>query len=441
MNNKLKVILIVFFIFLINTTQAQAIDHNYVSLTVTPGEELPRTTSFTGAYKPLFAAVDASGTAASWVIPRHIDFGAINPGDKIVKDYTISVPSNQRPGYYELIWGFSCRYTDGTTCTVTSDTVIQITVKAAPAPTATESNYISLTLKPGEEQSEYLKFTAPYGSSYAWADASGDSAYWATPRHIDFGLVDKGMSTSKYYTIKVPEDQYPGTYEIIWTWGCKYVSGETCSVTGETVVQITVEANPVPTFTSYIPPYTPTPESSTAPVIIGFIFILVLFIVWISIVAWVAGDARKRGTGATMWGILTFFLGFLGLLVYLISRPKGNLVSCGFCGKQKLETLNQCPHCKNTTTPAPTPAPMRPRTIAYPAVPQKPEVAVDESKGLKEKLSKINQLLDKLDEMLAQGEITESKYRELSEKYKAESDSLKNRIAEKELLDEVGLKK
>ncbi|MGB8217957.1 MAG: hypothetical protein WCE94_11720 [Candidatus Methanoperedens sp.] len=434
MNNKLNVILIVFFIFLVNTAQAQAIEHNYVSLTVTPGEEIPRTVSFTGAYKPLFAAVDASGSAASWAIPRHIDFGAIDPGDKIVKDYTISVPSNQGPGYYELIWEFNCRYTDGTACTVTSDTVIQITVQAA---TTTAANkYTSLTLTQGKEQSEYLEFSAPYESMYAWSDATGEAASWATPGHVDFGIIDKGTSSSRYYTIKVPENQYPGYYEIIWKSGCSYVSGKTCSVTGETVIQITVEAKPVPTFTSYIPRYTPTPESSTPPEIIGFIFIL-LFIVWISIVAWVAGDARKRGAGGTMWGILTFFLGFLGLLVYLISRPKGNLVSCGFCGKEKLETLNQCPHCKNVTTPAP----MKPRTISYPAIPQKPEAAVDDLKGLKEKLGKINALLDKMDERLAQGEITESKYKELAEKYRAEADSLKNMIAEKELLDEVGLKK
>jgi hypothetical protein len=436
MNNKFNIILIIFFIFLVNTVPAQAIEHNYVSLTVTPGEEIPRTTSFTGAYKPLFAAVDASGTAASWVIPRHIDFGAIDPGDKIVKDYTISVPSNQRPGYYELTWEFSCRYTDGTACTVTSDTVIQITVQAAPSPTDA-NKYTSLTLAPGEEQSEYLEFSAPYDSLYAWSDASGEAASWATPGHVDFGIVEKGTSNTRYYTIKVPENQYPGYYEIIWKSGCSYVSGKTCSVTGETVIQITVEAKPVPTFTSYMPRYTPTPESSTDSAFFGFIFILVLFIVWISIVAWVAGDGKKRGTGGTMWGILAFFTGLLGLLVYLIARPKGNLVSCNYCGKDKLETLNQCPHCKNATTPAP----MKPASISYPAIPQKPEQAPDELKGLKEKLGKINQLLDKLDEMLAQGEITESKYRELSEKYRAEADNLKNRIAEKELLDEVGLKK
>jgi hypothetical protein len=443
MNSRLNVILIVFFIFLVNT--ASAIEHNYVSLTVTPGEVLSRTTSFTGAYKPLFAAADASGSASLWVIPRHIDFGTIDPGDRIEREYTISVPRNQKPGYYELIWKFSCRYTDGTTCTVTSDTVLQITVKAMPTPTATASKYISLTLTPGGEQSEYLEFSAPYGSSYAWADASGEAASWVTPRHIDFGIVDKGMSASRYYTINVPEYQKPGYYQLIWTWGCKYVSGETCSVTGETVLQITVESKPMPTFTkprptyTYTPVYTPTPESPT-PIIVGFIFILVLFIIWISIVSWVARDANKRGTSGTLWGILTFFLGLIGLLIYLIARPKGNFVLCDYCGKEKLEKLTRCPHCKKAVTPVSEPA-VRPGPFSYPTIPQKPVVAADELKRLKEKLSKINALLDKLDERLAQGEITEAKYKELAEKYRAESDSLKNLIAEKELLDEVGLKK
>lgn len=59
---------------------------------------------------------------------------------------------------------------------------------------------------------------------------------------------------------------------------------------------------------------------------------------------------------------------------------------------------------------------------------------------LKERLNKLNQLLDKLDERLATGEIGEAKYKELAEKYKAEAENLKNQIAEKELLHEVGLK-
>lgn len=65
---------------------------------------------------------------------------------------------------------------------------------------------------------------------------------------------------------------------------------------------------------------------------------------------------------------------------------------------------------------------------------------MNELKELKDRLSKINQLLDKLDERLVQGEISEAKYKELSEKYRTEADSLKNQITEKELLQEVGLK-
>lgn len=65
---------------------------------------------------------------------------------------------------------------------------------------------------------------------------------------------------------------------------------------------------------------------------------------------------------------------------------------------------------------------------------------MDEHKVLKERLNKLNQLLDKLDERLATGEIGEAKYKELAEKYKAEAENLKNQIAEKELLHEVGLK-
>ncbi|MFZ3060677.1 MAG: type IV pilin N-terminal domain-containing protein [Candidatus Methanoperedens sp.] len=64
----------------------------------------------------------------------------------------------------------------------------------------------------------------------------------------------------------------------------------------------------------------------------------------------------------------------------------------------------------------------------------------DEIKKQKERLSKINELLEKLDEKFVQGEITEAKYRELSGRYKAEADGLKNLITEKELMQDVGLR-
>ncbi len=64
----------------------------------------------------------------------------------------------------------------------------------------------------------------------------------------------------------------------------------------------------------------------------------------------------------------------------------------------------------------------------------------DEIKEQKKRLSKINELLDRLDEKFVQGEITEAKYGELSGRYKAEADGLKNLIVEKELMQDVGLR-
>jgi hypothetical protein len=57
----------------------------------------------------------------------------------------------------------------------------------------------------------------------------------------------------------------------------------------------------------------------------------------------------------------------------------------------------------------------------------------------KDKISKINTLLDKLDERLACGEITEARYRELRDRYKDEAEKLKDHLTEQELMHEVGL--
>lgn len=55
-------------------------------------------------------------------------------------------------------------------------------------------------------------------------------------------------------------------------------------------------------------------------------------------------------------------------------------------------------------------------------------------KELNDKLDQINEIFDKLDESLAHGEINEAKYKELTEKYRVEADSLKNQIAKKKFM-------
>jgi TM2 domain-containing membrane protein YozV len=64
---------------------------------------------------------------------------------------------------------------------------------------------------------------------------------------------------------------------------------------------------------------------------------------------------------------------------------------------------------------------------------------MEDIKSHKDKVNKINTLLDKLDERLACGEITESRYKELHDRYKAEVEKLKDHLTEQELMHEVGL--
>ena len=64
---------------------------------------------------------------------------------------------------------------------------------------------------------------------------------------------------------------------------------------------------------------------------------------------------------------------------------------------------------------------------------------MEDIKSHKDKVKKINTLLDKLDERLACGEITESRYTELRDRYKAELEKLKDHLTEQELMHEVGL--
>ena len=64
---------------------------------------------------------------------------------------------------------------------------------------------------------------------------------------------------------------------------------------------------------------------------------------------------------------------------------------------------------------------------------------MEDIKSHKDKISKINTLLDKLDERLACGEITESRYRELHDRYKSEAEKLKDHLTEQEIMHEVGL--
>jgi hypothetical protein len=73
---------------------------------------------------------------------------------------------------------------------------------------------------------------------------------------------------------------------------------------------------------------------------------IVILVLNIALLVWVARDAKARGMdSAVLWVLLVFFTSIIGLIIYILSRPQGNLVPCPNCGNQKLQAAVRCPHC------------------------------------------------------------------------------------------------
>jgi len=66
----------------------------------------------------------------------------------------------------------------------------------------------------------------------------------------------------------------------------------------------------------------------------------------IALLVWVAKDAKARGMdNAVVWMVLVMCTSVLGLVIYILSRPKGDLVPCANCENQRLQTSATCPQC------------------------------------------------------------------------------------------------
>ena len=78
------------------------------------------------------------------------------------------------------------------------------------------------------------------------------------------------------------------------------------------------------------------------------VVVMAMFVLNVALLVWVARDAKSRGMdSAVVWMLLVFFLGLLGLIVYVFSRPQGNTVQCSHCGNKRLQASAKCPHCGN----------------------------------------------------------------------------------------------
>ena len=81
--------------------------------------------------------------------------------------------------------------------------------------------------------------------------------------------------------------------------------------------------------------------------VIVFIFLAIIALN-IALLVWVARDAKARGLdNSVLWMILVMVTGPIGFVIYLFSRPKGELVACASCGNKRLSASARCPHCGN----------------------------------------------------------------------------------------------
>lgn len=79
----------------------------------------------------------------------------------------------------------------------------------------------------------------------------------------------------------------------------------------------------------------------------GFLMIPIIIIALnIALLVWVARDAKARGMDSSViWMILVMFTSVIGLIIYISSRPQGNLIRCPNCSNNRLQASVKCPHC------------------------------------------------------------------------------------------------
>ena len=84
----------------------------------------------------------------------------------------------------------------------------------------------------------------------------------------------------------------------------------------------------------------------------GILTVAVIFVIFIILsillLVWVARDAKNRSMdNSVLWMLLVMFTNIIGLVIYLLSRPQGQLVKCSSCNEKRLATSAICPHCQN----------------------------------------------------------------------------------------------
>lgn len=75
---------------------------------------------------------------------------------------------------------------------------------------------------------------------------------------------------------------------------------------------------------------------------------VIIFALNIALLVWVARDAKARGMdNSVLWMALVMFTSVVGLIIYVLARPQGELEKCPSCGNNRLRGLAKCPYCGN----------------------------------------------------------------------------------------------
>lgn len=83
-------------------------------------------------------------------------------------------------------------------------------------------------------------------------------------------------------------------------------------------------------------------------IVVPIVFVVVIVVLNIALLIWVARDSKNRNMDSSvMWMMLVMFTGLIGLIIYIFSRPQGNLMRCDECGNSRLQASRKCPHCGN----------------------------------------------------------------------------------------------
>ena len=83
---------------------------------------------------------------------------------------------------------------------------------------------------------------------------------------------------------------------------------------------------------------------------IGCVIVIITTLVGVAVhvfmMVYAYKDGKARGdANSVLWLVLIFFFPLIGFVVYMVARPKGDLVPCPNCKQKKLDILTKCPHC------------------------------------------------------------------------------------------------